>query len=298
MAEGEVCLAAQGVTCSEPTPGAFTCSLPVASEQQAADLLEVIGSGGALGAGMRMNNIGVSMPAIRSEYERLIHQFLVEVERRRAAGQSSREIARWVVDERRRIANQMRWRSGTGTRLLFEVRDWREYGIGGRSFANVERRYMGRGVTGEALNEAMIQGASRSNTGISGAAIRGARYLRNGGRVVIVLSLATTAFVLLTAPEGELERLLYEEAGGWIGGAGGAGLAVGACLVFGIATGGWGLLACGIVGGIGGGAVGSYAGNRLYYSLKPQVEVSVLGTGVLDASDLVFSLPPQMCFAQ
>jgi len=89
------------------------------------------------------------------------------------------------------------------------------------------------------LDQAMIRGATSPNTGISQAAIRGARYLKNGGRVVIVFSLATTAYVLLTASNDELERLLHQEVGGFIGGSIGTGAAVGACLVFGIATGGW-----------------------------------------------------------
>ena len=46
----------------------------------------------------------------------------------------------------------------------------------------------------------------------------GARYLRYGGRVVVVLSVVTTAYTLLTTPEADLERVLHEEAGGLVGG--------------------------------------------------------------------------------
>ena len=68
--------------------------------------------------------------------------------------------------------------------------------------------------------------------------------------MLVVISIATTAYILLTADPKDLERIIYEEAGSFVGGSAGAGLATGACLVFGIATGGWGLLACGVIGGI------------------------------------------------
>jgi hypothetical protein len=297
MPDGEICIAPPSLMCVASTSSTFTCSLPATSEREAADFLEVIGSGGAVGTGVRMSSLGVTMPNIRDEYKRLIDQMIREVESRRAARQSSREIARWVVNERRRIANQMRWRSGPSTRVLFEVRDWAEYGVGGRSYGNLERRYLRRGVRGTALYEELIRGAQSPNTGISQTAIQGARYLRYGGRVILVISLATTAYSLLTASPDELERLLYEEAGGVLGGSVGTGLAVGTCLVFGVVSGGWGLLACGVIGGIGGGVAGTYVGNQVYYSRNLQIETSVLETGVLDANELTSYLPLQMCVA-
>src|SRR5262249_27103649 len=125
-----------------------------------------------------------------------------------------------------------------------------------------------------------------------------ARYLKNGGRVIIVLSIATTAYTLLTAPPSELERVLYEEAGALGGGFAGSSVAVGICLLFGVVSGGWGMLACGVIGGVGGGMVGTLAGNRLYYSHNSKVESSVEMTGILDANELMSVMPPQMCVAQ
>lgn len=295
MADGEVCVAES--ICKLPEPEAFVCSLPASSPQEAATILEAVGSGGALGTGMKTTRLGAVIPIVRHEYERRIAHLVAEVERRRAAGEPSATIARWVVGERRRIANEMRWRTGAGTRVLFEVRDWTKYGPGGRTYRNMEARYSRRGLQGVELHDSMVRGATSPNTGISRTALQGARYLKNAGRVVIVLSLASTAYVLLTAPEAELERLMYEEAGGWTGGSIGAGFGVGACLVFGIATGGWGLLACGIVGGFGGGVLGASIGERVYYSRNPKVEQQPLASGVLDSRELTTTVPPQMCFA-
>jgi hypothetical protein len=71
-------------------------------------------------------------------------------------------------------------------------------------------------------------------------------------------------YTLLTTPEDQLGRVLAEELGGAAGGSAGTALGVGACLAFGIATSGWGLLACGVVGGLGGGYVGTKTGEYFY----------------------------------
>jgi hypothetical protein len=65
----------------------------------------------------------------------------------------------------------------------------------------------------------------------------------------------------------------------------GAGGAAAACLAFGVATGGWGLLACAAVGGIGGGLTGTYAGNQLYYPANPAIDEKARETGLIEATD-------------
>jgi hypothetical protein len=283
---------------SPPDPRTLTCALPARSVEEAHHFLETVGCGGSLGSGTRMAALGTEMPLIRAEYERRIARLIAEVERRRALKQPAREIAQWVVNERRAIANQMRWRSGAGTRVLFEVRDWTKYGVGGRTYPNIESRYSARGLRTPALEEQIIRGATRPNVELTEAALKGARYLKYGGRVVIVISIATTAYTLLTADPKDLERLIHEEAGAFLGGSAGAGLATGACLVFGIATAGWGLLACGVIGGIAGGIGGSYAGNRVYYARRPNIETEVLLDGEIEWVDLAPEPPANMCIAR
>lgn len=295
MCRGSICYPDEARHYATPADS-MQCSLPASSPGEAAQFLEIVGGGG-LGTGMKLSNLGVSMPQIRQEYEALLESMVAEVERRQKAGQPAREIARWVVEERRNIAVRMRWRSGPGTAVLFEIRDWGEYGMGGRTHRNVARRYTNRGFTGDALDERLIRGATSPNTGISNTAIKGARYLKHGGRVMVVFSLATTAYTLLTAPEDELERVIYQEAGGAAGGAAGASLAVGACLVFGIASGGWGLLACGVIGGGLGGWGGSVAGEKLYYSVNSAVEVEANQTGIIQQENIMPYMPAPMCVA-
>ena len=291
MSDGEICLAEPRAS----KPDALLCSLPASTPSEGAELLEWLG-GGSTGAGARLWRIGSTLPEIRREYERRIKELVVEVERRRAAGQPAGEIARWAVARRRWIATTMRARSGVGTVALFEVRDLAEYGPGGRTFRNIERRYQARGLKGDALYPHMIKGAGSPNTGISTTAIKGARYLKHGGRAILVISIPLTALHADDRTRGGFRAPpLRSEAGGFAGGGVGAGLGAGACLVFGLATSGWGLLACGVVGGLVGGLGGSWAGEKLYYSSNPRVENVVNASGTLPASTLWSTPPPSMC---
>lgn len=263
-------------------PDVFMCRLPANNEREANELLEIVGSGGALGTGARLSPLGVQIPRIRAEYEQAVRQFMGQFETKRASGMNARQLADWAVRERARIARRIRMRHGVGQTVLFEIRDWTKYGVGGRTPSNMRRRYGARGFRGADIDNALIRGSTQPNHPISATARNGARYLRHGGRVIIIVSVITTAYVLLTTPEDQLERVIYEEIGGFTGGWVGAGAGVGFCLVFGIATGGWGLLACGVVGGIGGGFAGSYAGNRIYYSRNSRVVRETESTGLID----------------
>lgn len=284
---GEICIANNNSQINNSSKDIFRCSLPAASEQEALDFLEIVGSSGSIGIGTQLWRTGLKMPEIRLKYHHYITSLINEVKDRRRARQSPHQIAQWVVNERRKIANKMRWESGGGTRVIFEIRDNIEYGLGGRTYNNLEKRYKGRGYSGVALDEKLISGASNPNTGMTDTAIKGARYLRDGGRVIVVLSLGITAYTFLTAPQEKLEQLFYQEVGGFAGGALGSGFGVSACFVFGIATSGWGLLACGFVGGIGGGFLGSNVGNRVYRSRQSNIEMKVQQTGVLNSTDFI-----------
>jgi len=92
---------------------------------------------------------------------------------------------------------------------------------------------------------------------------RAAPALRWVGRGLLVISIGISAYRIGTATPKELPRVLGEEGGGWLGGAGGSALAAGLCIAFGVATEGVGLFLCGALGGIGGGLGGSYLGGEL-----------------------------------
>jgi hypothetical protein len=237
--------------------------LPASSADEGIDFLESIAAGN-LGAGARMTSQGKSIPQIRAEYKILIERFEQDLMNKKAMGLSSKELARWAVNERTRIAKLMRRKQGLEAKIILDLRDVNKYGLGGRSYDNLEKRLVAKGVAATEVHNELMKGAVKPNKAVSDAAIKGATFLKNGGRAIVVISISATAYTLLTAPEDKLEQVIYEEIGGVAGGAVGGGLGVGLCIAFGIATSGWGLLACGVVGGGAGGLLGAEAGSKVY----------------------------------
>ncbi|QUL38971.1 hypothetical protein [Erythrobacter sp. JK5] len=256
-ADGQVCRADSVLPQMYNHPGEvrYTLSLPIESENQALEFLEGIG-GDAAGAGRAMTRIGIDAPLIRAQYKAEVEGLARQIAERLDRGDSVEQTARWASEQRRLIVNRMRAKSGGVSQVVYEVRDWRKYGYGGRSYPNMVRHYQGRGVPQSQIPERILRGAQQSNEGVS-AAVRNASYLRHGGRVVLVVGVAISAARIWNASDEEMPRVIGEELGGFIGGGLGAGAGVGICIVFGIATSGWGLLACGVVGGAAGGSAGA-----------------------------------------
>lgn len=87
--------------------------------------------------------------------------------------------------------------------------------------------------------------------------------IRWAGRVVLVGALAYGAYRVATAAPRDRGRVVGEELGGLGLGAAGAFGAAAGCIALGVATGGLGLLVCGLVGGAAAGAIGSYVGGEV-----------------------------------
>ncbi len=111
---------------------------------------------------------------------------------------------------------------------------------------------------------------------------RAAPYLRWGGRVFIVAGAGVSTYRISTATPEERPRVIGEEAGGWAGGLGGAGLATAGCIAFGIATEGIGLVICGLLGAIGGGIGGSALGGEVGEAVGPN-PIERAGSWAVDA---------------
>lgn len=166
---------------------------------------------------------------------------------------------------------------------LLEARDWAKYGVGGRSWNNIHDRAVRFTPPGGDPLDHVIRSASHPNLAVSEAAIRGARMLRRAGPVFMVAGLGLDAHQIYTAPPSQrgdvAGRVASEAGGGFLG----AGAGVGLCVAFGIVTSGWGLLACGAIGGLGGG----YAGGRIYRAARPKQAIETMGQeGYLDAQDV------------
>jgi hypothetical protein len=102
---------------------------------------------------------------------------------------------------------------------------------------------------------------------------RAAPWIRVGGRVVAVAGVAYSGARIATATEEERPRVIGEEVGGQVGGFGGAALAAGACIAFGVASGGIGLALCGlggaVLGGVGMSVAGGAVGERIGQNRQP-----------------------------
>jgi hypothetical protein len=81
------------------------------------------------------------------------------------------------------------------------------------------------------------------------------------------VSFAISGYRILTASEAQQARVIGQEAGAQLYGWGGAVLAGAACVGLGVATGGVGLVLCGMAGGLLGGMAGSAIGGAMVDSL-------------------------------
>lgn len=102
-------------------------------------------------------------------------------------------------------------------------------------------------------------------------AYRNSTALRWGGRGLLVVSIGWSVAKVLSADTDHFTQVLGEEVGSQAGGFAGAALGAAACVGLGIATGGVGLLACGLVGGIVGGSLGGAVGGSVGAALDHEV---------------------------
>jgi hypothetical protein len=269
---------------------AFYVTLPGRNQDEAIQFLQSVGAGSGLGTGSALN---IDLRRIRLDYEREIEALARGVQERQAQGWTTEAIAEWISPARTRIARSLRLRQGIGPTAVLEIRDNLQYGLGGRTFPNVWRRYAAPGMTSEEIAGKVIAGSLRSNTGISETALNSARYLRYGGRVVIVLSVGLSVYEIGHAKQADRPRIIYEQAGGFLGGYLLSSSAVAAVAVFGLVTGGWGLLAVGLLAGAAGGLAGTWAGDKIYYSTHPDLQHVADTTGLVPA----YMIHPRMSMA-
>jgi len=135
-------------------------------------------------------------------------------------------------------------------------------GPGGQSvndYKGVDTARQGRlqGFVGKGGQDAVTLPNGQTSTPTRGAMSGEVKVLRWGGRVFLVVGIGLSAYRIAHAPDDQIGQVVAEEIGGHAGGlAGGAG-GVAGCMALGVATGGVGLLLCGIGGGYVGAKIGS-----------------------------------------
>ncbi len=230
--------------------------VPANSEEEALRLLRDVGNGVPAGVAW-----GSTLEPIRQAYKRQLEQVELAIRERRArlgpnpSAYELRGLAQWAA--RQRTLTARLWRIPLpATGLGLEVRDWRMYGAGGRTFDNLVARNARQGLTGRAAYENILGSAKRSNVKVNAEVARGAAFLRRGGGVLAVAGLGISAYDIWKAPaerRGDVaKRHSVGLAGGLVGAevAGGL-LAIGAGLLFATPP-GWLVIAVGLVGSVGG----------------------------------------------
>ena len=200
------------------------------------------------------------------------------------------------MNERTKIARHVRLRGmsrqGLSSFAIYKARDTLKYGQGGRTYPNMihyAQKTQKEVNTIAQANKYLLKSATRPNTKINSASLKVGKYLKHGGRVAVVFGVALSAHTILTAEEYRLEEVVSREAGSFVGGAFATSATVGICLVFGIVTGGWGLLAVGIIAGTGGGMAGGYLAEKIYHYVGPNAVTATVRKGVILTRNLVRS---------
>ncbi len=262
---------------SDPFTLANSLRVPAASQAEADQTLAGIAGGSLLGTGQSFRT---DIEGIRNEYKRQIAVLDQEITAKRAAGVADAEIRPWAVAERTRIARSMRWRQGPVASVALEARDWMPpvegrfrnlggYGWGGRSAANLEARALSGSKfpeSGLSLDAYLIRGAVSPNTGISEAALRAGKYLKSGGKVLVPLGAAVSAYEVYEAPAGEKLQTAGVEASSAAGGYVASELAVALMIAAAPETGGLSLLGIAFVAGTGGAMFSGWGAHKLFFS--------------------------------
>jgi hypothetical protein len=223
--------------------------------------------------------LGFSIPLIRTEYETRLGALINDVKAKHGT-MPMLDLSKWASDERTKLARTMRRKQGIVSTAVLEMRDWGKYGVGGRSWKNVYGRAASRA---DDPYTRILKGATTPNVEISEVAIRGARLLKTTGSVFFVVGLGVSVSNVIMAEPAHRVDIAKREAFFAGGSALGAEVGIGLCLVFGVVSGGWGLLACGLVGG----AAGGYLTDRVIYPAHTQAALREIElTGKLQHSYL------------
>lgn len=233
-----------------------------------------------------MTQLGNSIPQLRMEYKLRLTKLNSEVSAKQGTMPEA-DLEKWASDERTKIARDIRLKQGPIPSAVLEVRDWKEYGIGGRTQKNIQARMQkGPAVKNPAKAHAdILERTTSSNTKVSDTAIRGARLLKGTGRVFFVVGLGMSVSNIVMAEPGKRAAVAKREAVFAGGSTLGAEVGVAICLGFGFTSGGLGLLGCGLVGG----GAGGYAADRLVYPVHPDMAARELEmNGILTSPFLLW----------
>lgn len=206
-----------------------------------------------------LDTAGKSTGVYRALYQHGEEAIVNQAASMKAAGATETQIAEHVSEMRRQLALKVREASGELQKKAAELFDLVR--------GNKERpSYSTLRAAGKS-DAQIIETAAKTNKWVN--RLPGA--LKWTGRVLVIAQAAYSIYVTIEAPPDQRVRVAAQEAGGFFGGFAGAEVGGGLCIAFGIATEGIGLLACGLVGGVGGYSVGRHAPS--FYQAILEIEI-------------------------
>ncbi len=242
---------------------------------------------GLIATGNLLNHVGApETQYLREIYKNGLAQIEAEKARMTAAKYSESAIAKKMAEMRTQLAIDVR---ETGSKLLKK----------GAEMVDMVRGNKGR-PTYESLKASgktdaqIIESATRSNKYINALP----KWMKWTGRGFWIASAGYSIYVIANAPDDITRaKVLNDEISGFLGGMIGGAATVGLCVASGLATGGLGLIVCGIAGSIGGYALGKKMNLAQILDLAPTTHAELAGklyrvhgtTGDIDLFLLYFS---------
>jgi hypothetical protein len=266
----------------------YRLRVPGVTSEDGYAFLERLDSGLA-GTGARQLLAGATWGPIRRRYE-AYDRALAEAAKARLTSLGSNPtlaeleaVVRHASAQRTTAARLWRLPSGPDAFLAAEVRDWAEYGLGGRRFGNLMSRSM-KNPRQTSWSQAdhlrnIASKVGKTNAETTSGVFRSARFLKTGGAIVMMAGLGWTYHEYQNTPEHLKADFLKREA---VSAAGGA-LASGLVTAFLVTTTAAGVVVVGV--GLVAGIAGALAAEGIYRSIYGD---SLLGqirnSGVIQAN--------------
>ncbi len=258
----------------------YQVTVPARTEEDAWRFLLELGSAGVTGTAVQNAYLGAALPVIRKNYYKSLAVAEAEIAAKRLALGAKLgnyndlySFTEWASNKRTAIARKWRIPAGPGGMIGGEIRDWRQYGTGGRTFENLVKRAEGKGLTGEAALLKILDSVDRPNPAVTESILKGARYLKGAGAVLFLGGTALTGYNVASAPEGQSWEVAKREGVGALGGFVGSNIVVGVCFLLGMT--GVGLVVVGLIGGL----AGVYAAEQMYLSREKSRVVQQMMSG-------------------
>ncbi|MBU6258112.1 MAG: hypothetical protein KGL18_07480 [Burkholderiales bacterium] len=260
--------------------------VPGSTEEEGYEFLETLAASGS-GSGARQWLTGATFEPIREFYRAhdariagLAEQRLSELGPQ-ASVEQIREVARWASGKRTAAARLWRVPSGPEAMALGELRDWHQYGLGGRTLPNLMRRNLARtpGLAEVDNLCLVIRSAAKANPRVTLQVGAVARSLRAGGVVLMLAGAGLTAWEYSETARSERPEFLRREGASMAGSAIATGV-VTTALVMSFALPGIVVVGLGVVAGV----VGAWVGERIYLAARGSpAHEQAMGSGIIHA---------------